>query len=123
MERRPKSLQKTFNDAQDIQHNIQACKHIQNEGLNAQEHDSEYEHKIVDWDLDHRINNIIGPLEVSNTNDSTKKYIPHVERGGVDPSHDKKKDDCFMYSFIDGQEDEFTNHFVEEQVDVPFCSC
>jgi hypothetical protein len=51
MERRPKSLQQMFNDAQDIQHNIQACKQIQNEGLNAQEHESEYEQKIVDWNL------------------------------------------------------------------------
>jgi hypothetical protein len=42
LERKPKSLQQMLNDAQDIQHNIQACKHIQNEGLNAQEHESEY---------------------------------------------------------------------------------
>jgi len=34
--RRPKSLQQMFDDAQDIQHNIQACKHIQNQGLSAQ---------------------------------------------------------------------------------------
>ena len=32
MERRPKSLQQMFNDAQDIQHKIEACKQIQNEG-------------------------------------------------------------------------------------------
>ena len=44
-ERRPKSLQQMFNDAQDIQHNIQACKQIQNEELDAGEHDSEYEQK------------------------------------------------------------------------------
>jgi hypothetical protein len=114
MERRPKSLQQMFNDAQDIQHNIQACKQIQNEGLNAQERESEYEKKRVDWDLEHRIDNIIGPLEVSNANDFAKKYIPPVERGGVDPSHDKQRVDCFMYSFVDSQEDEFTNQFVEE---------
>jgi hypothetical protein len=123
MERRPKSLQQMFNDAQDIQHNIQACKQIQNEGLNAQEHESEYEQKIVDWNLEHRIDNIIGPLEVSNANDFAKNYIPLVERGGVDlasdPSHDKQGADCFMYSFVDSQEDEFANQFVEEQVDVP----
>jgi hypothetical protein len=29
MERRPKSLHQMFNDAQEIQHNIQACKQIQ----------------------------------------------------------------------------------------------
>jgi hypothetical protein len=108
-----------FYDAQDIQHNIQACKQIQNEGPNAQERESEYEKKGIDWDLEHRIENTIGPLAVSNANDSAKIYIPPVERGGVDPSHDKQKDDCFMYLFIDSQEDEFTNQFVEEQVDVP----
>jgi hypothetical protein len=35
MERRPKSLQQKFNDAEDIEHSIQACKHIQNEELDA----------------------------------------------------------------------------------------
>ena len=43
MERRPGSLQQMFSDAQDIQHNVQACKQTQNEGLNAQGHESEYE--------------------------------------------------------------------------------
>jgi hypothetical protein len=43
MERIPKSLQQMFNDAQDIHHNIQACKQIQNEDLDAQKHESEYE--------------------------------------------------------------------------------
>jgi hypothetical protein len=65
MERRPKSLQQMFDDAQDIQHNIQACKQIQNEELDAKEHESEYEQEIVDWNLKHRIDNIMGPLEVS----------------------------------------------------------
>jgi hypothetical protein len=123
MERIPKSLQQMFNDAQDIQHNIQACKQIQNEGLNAQEHESEYEHKIVDWNNEHTIDNIIGPLEVSNANDFAKNYIPLVERGGVDlaydPPHDKQGVDCFMYSFVDNQEDEFSNQSFEEQVHVP----
>jgi hypothetical protein len=52
-----------------------------------------------------------------------ENYIPHVERGSVDlasnPYHDKQRDDCFMYSFVDSQEDEFTNQFVVKQVDVP----
>jgi hypothetical protein len=48
MERTSKSLQQMFYDAQYIQHNIQACKWIQNEGLNAQERESEYEKKGVD---------------------------------------------------------------------------
>jgi len=91
--------------------------------LNVQGHESENEQKIVDWNLEHRIDNIMGPLEVSNANDFAKNYIPLVERGGVDlasdPSHDKQGIDCFMYSFLDSQEDEFANQFVEEQVDVP----
>jgi hypothetical protein len=111
MERRPDSLQQMFSDAQDIQHNIQACKQIQNEGLNAQEHESKYEHKIVDWNLEHRIDDIIDPLEVSNANDFAKNYTPLVERRDVDlasdPSHDKEGAYGFMYSFVDSQEDEF----------------
>jgi hypothetical protein len=93
MERRPKSLQQMFNDAQEIQHNIQACKQIQNEELDAKEHESEYEQKTVDWNLEQRVNNIICPLEVLNANDFAKDYIPLIEREGAnlasDPSHDK----------------------------------
>jgi hypothetical protein len=118
MERRPGSLQQMFSDAQDIQHNIQACKQTQNEGLNVQGHESEYEQKIVDWNLEHRIDNIIGPLEVSNANDVAKNYIPLVERGGVDPSHDERRVDRFMYSFVDSQEYECEKQLVEDQVDV-----
>jgi hypothetical protein len=101
MERRPKSLQQMFSDAQEIQHNIQACEQIRNKGLDVQEHESEYEQKIVDWNLEHRVDNTIGPLEVFNSNDFAKNHIPLVERGGVDlasdPSHDKQGTDCFMY--------------------------
>jgi hypothetical protein len=117
MERRPKSLQQMFNDAQNIQHNIQACKLIQNERLNYQEHESEYEQKI-DWNLEHRIKNIIGPLEVSNANDFAKDYIPLIEKGGAnlapDPSPDEHGVDCFIYSFLNNQEDEFAHQSVEE---------
>jgi len=42
MERISKSLQQMFIDAQEIQHNIQA-----------------YEHKTVDWNPEHKIDNII----------------------------------------------------------------
>jgi hypothetical protein len=114
MERRPRSLQQMFSDAQEIQHNIQACKQTQNEGLNVQGNESEYEQKIVDWNLEHRIENIIGPLEVSNSNDFAKNYIPLVERGGVDPSHDEQRADRFIYSFVDSQEYECEKQLVEE---------
>jgi hypothetical protein len=116
MERRPKSLQQMFNDAQDIQHNIQAWEYNQDEELNAT-------HKIVDWNLEHGVDHITGPLEIPNIHDFAKNYVPLVESEGddlvFDPSHDKKGDDYFMYSFIDKQEDECTNQFVEEQVDTP----
>ena len=72
--------------------------------------------------LEQRVNNIIGSLEVLNANDFANDYIPLIEREGTnldsDPSHDKHVADCFMYSFVDSQEDEFANHLVEEQVDV-----
>jgi hypothetical protein len=123
MERRPNSLQQMFNDAQEIQHNIQACKQIRNEELDAKDNDKEYEQKTIDLNLEHRFNNIICPLEVFNANDSAKNHIPLVERGGVafafDPSHDEKRAYYFMYSFVDSQEDEFANQFFEEHVDVP----
>jgi len=48
-----------------------------------------------------------------NANDFAKDYIPLVEREGTyvdsDPPHDKHEADCFIYSFLDGQEDEFAN--------------
>jgi hypothetical protein len=59
-------------------------------GQDAQEHESEYEQKTVDWNLEHRVDNIICPPEVFNANDFAKNYIPLVERGGVDPFHDKQ---------------------------------
>jgi hypothetical protein len=79
MERRPKSLQQMFNDAQDIQHNIQACEQIQNEWPEAQEHEIEYEQKTVDWNLEPRVDNIIFHPKVFNANDLEKNYIPLVE--------------------------------------------
>jgi hypothetical protein len=112
-ERRTKSLHQMFNDAQGIQHNIQACKKLQKEGLDAQEHESECEQKIVDLSLEHRIDNIMGALKVSNAYDCDKNYIPLVKRRGVvlasEPSHDKKGDDYFIYSSVDSQEYEFAN--------------
>jgi hypothetical protein len=112
-ERRPKSLQQMFNDAQGIQHNIQACKEIQKEGLDAQEHESECEQKVVDLSLEHINDNIMGPLKVSNAYDCAKNYIPLVKRRGVvlasEPSHDKKGADYFIYSSVDSQEYEFAN--------------
>jgi hypothetical protein len=119
MERRPKSLQQMFNNAQEIQHNIQACEQIQNEGSDAQEHESEYEQETVDYNLEHRVDNIICPPKVFNANDFAKNYIPLVEQGGDDPFHDKQGANFFMYSFVDSQKNEFANQFVEEQVDVP----
>jgi hypothetical protein len=63
--------------------------------------------------IEHIVDHVIGPLEFPNTKDVAKNYVPLVEREGVDlvfdPSHDKQGVDCFMYSFIDNQEDECTN--------------
>jgi hypothetical protein len=110
MERIPKSLQQMFNDAQEIQHNILACKQIQKEELDTKEHESEYEQKTIDWNFEHRVDNIVGPLEVFNADDFPKDCIPLIEKGGAnlafDPSHDEHGADCFIYSFVDSQEDE-----------------
>jgi hypothetical protein len=43
--------------------------------LDAPRHESEYEHKTIDWNLERKIDNIIGPLEFLNTNDFSKDYI------------------------------------------------
>jgi hypothetical protein len=45
--------------------------------------------KTVDWNLEHRVDNIVCPPEVFNANDFSKIFIPLVERGGADPFHDK----------------------------------
>jgi hypothetical protein len=91
--------------------------------LDVKEHDNEYEQRTVDLNLEKRVNNIICPLEALNVDDFAKDYIPLIEKEGAnlasDPSHDKHRTDCFMYSFVDSQEDEFANQFVEERVDVP----
>jgi hypothetical protein len=53
-----------------------------------------------------------------NENDFAKDYIPIIEREGAcvvfDPPHDKHGFDCFIYSFVDSQEVEFADQFVEE---------
>jgi hypothetical protein len=123
MERIHESLQQILSDAQDIQHIIQACNPIQNEELNAQEHERKCEQEIVDWNFKHRIDDIIRSREASNGNNFAKNCIPLVERRDVDLaydlSHDKRGTYNFMHLFVDSQEDEFANQFVEEHVDVP----
>jgi hypothetical protein len=73
--------------------------------------------------LEKRVNNFICPLEDLNADDFVKDCIPLIEKEGAnlasDPSHDKNRVDCFMYSFVDSQENEFANQLVEEQVDIP----
>jgi hypothetical protein len=100
MERRPNTLQQMFNDAREIQHNILACEHVRNEGLGAPGCEIEYEQIIVDWNLEHKIDNIISPLEVLNANDFAKDYIPLNEREDTyvvsDPPHDKHGANCFI---------------------------
>jgi hypothetical protein len=57
--------------------------------------------KMVDWNRKHKVDNIMSPLEIPNTKDVAKNYVPLVEREGVDlvsdPSHDKQGVDYFMY--------------------------
>jgi hypothetical protein len=91
--------------------------------LDAKEHDSEYDQRTVDLNIEKRVNNIICRLESLNADDFSKDYIPLIEKEGVnlvsDPSHDKHGAHCFMYSFVDSQENECENHLVKEKVDVP----
>ena len=112
-----------FNNDQEVEDNIQACKQIQDEDLGAKEHDNEYKQRTIDLNLEKRVNNIICPLEALNVDAFAKDYIPLIEKEGAnldyDPFHDKHEIDCFMYSFVDSQENEFANQLVEEQVDVP----
>ena len=48
MERRPVTLQKMFNDAQEIQHNILACEQIRSEDLGVLGQENEYEQRTFD---------------------------------------------------------------------------
>jgi hypothetical protein len=123
MERKPETLQQMFNDAQEIWHNILACEQILNEGLGVAGHEDEYELKTIDWNLEHKIDNNFGPLETLNANDFAEDYIPLIKRERTyvvsHPPHDKHEADCFIYSFVDNQEDEFANQSVEEKIDTP----
>jgi hypothetical protein len=91
--------------------------------LGVPRHESEYEHKTVDWNFEHNSDGVIGPLEILNANDFLEDYIPLIKREGTyavsNPPHDKNEADCFIHSFVDNQEDEFEKQSVEEQVDVP----
>ena len=80
MERKSMCLQQMFNNAQEVEDNIQACKHIQNEDLDTKEHDNEYEQRTIDLNLEKRVNNIICPLEALNFDDFAKDYTPLIEK-------------------------------------------
>jgi hypothetical protein len=68
---------------------------------------------MVDLNLEQRVNDIICPLEFLNDNNFAKDYITLIGRGNTnlapDSSHDKHEADFFMYSLVEGQEDEFSN--------------
>ena len=61
-----------FNNAKEVEENIQACKQIWNEELDAKEHDNEYEQRTIDLNLERKVNNIICPLEALNDDDFAK---------------------------------------------------
>jgi hypothetical protein len=42
-------------------------------------HENGYELKTVDWDLEHKIDNIIGPLKTSNANDFAEDDTPLIK--------------------------------------------
>jgi hypothetical protein len=96
MERKSMSLQQMFNNAQEVEDNLQACQSLQNQNLKS----------------------------VANTeNDGVAEEheIVHKQEVDLHPDlcHHEQETDCFMYSFVDSQENEFANQLVEEQVDVP----
>jgi hypothetical protein len=80
MDRKSMSLQQMFNNAQEVEENIQACKQILYEELDAKEHENEYEQRIVDLNLEKRVNNFICPLEALKDDDFAKDYIPLIEK-------------------------------------------
>jgi hypothetical protein len=91
--------------------------------LGVQGHENEYQQRTFEWNLDHKTDDIIGPLEVLNGNDFTKDYIPLVEREGAyvafDSPHDKNGVDCFMYSYVDSKKYECADQSIEESVNIP----
>ena len=52
-------------------------------------------------------------MEFFKANDFAKDCIPLIEKGvanlASDPFHDEHGADCFIYSFVDSQEEEFAN--------------
>jgi hypothetical protein len=91
--------------------------------LGATGHENGYELKTIDGNLDHKIDNILGPLESLNANDFVEDYIPFIKRESTymvsDPPHDNHEADHFMYSFVDSQENMFANQSIEEKIDTP----
>jgi hypothetical protein len=97
--------------------------------LDAEEHGSECEQKVVDMNFEQKINNIMHFLEVFNTDSFAKKYISLIQEEVVDPncfssglnfdpSQDMQGVDYFMYSFENFHENELVDQPTEEQVDV-----
>jgi hypothetical protein len=91
--------------------------------LDAKEHGSEYEQKLIDLNFEKRVNIIVCSLEVLNVDDFAEEHVPLVEKEGAsldfDSSHDKHGAYCFMYSFVDSQEIEFADQPIEEKHVVP----
>jgi hypothetical protein len=136
MERRSRSLQQMFSDAQEVEDNIQVCgklsEQIQNEELDAEENDSEHEQRTTDLNFEQRINSIMHSLEVFNVDGFAGNYFPPIEEChedehdqqtvDLDLCHHEKKDDCFIYLFEvynDNDFAEMVDQLVEDQIDAP----
>jgi hypothetical protein len=125
MERNSMYFQHMFNNAHEVEDNIQACKELQNqildEKLKAEKPKTVHNMKKVD----HVISFLEGCHEdVFEKNDDKLEEQANLPSFfdtnlAFDPSHDKHGVDYFMYSFIDSLENEFANQLVEDQVDVP----
>jgi len=84
MERRSATLKQMFNDAQEVESNLQAYgkipEQIQNEELDVVEHESDHEQKITNLNFEQGVNKIIHFLEVFNVDviakDNEQFYDP-----------------------------------------------
>jgi len=116
-----------FDDAQEVEDNIQACVKFEEqshrEQLDPEERDSKHEKDVANLKPEQRVENMMHFLEVFDVDDFLKNHIPLDKQECVDStldlSYDTQEVDHFMYAPLDHHESKSANHFTQEQIDFP----
>jgi hypothetical protein len=115
MERRSSTLQQMFNDAQEVEYNLQdhgkISEQIRNEELVDVEHESDHEQKVIDLNFEQRVNKIMHFLEVFNVGIFAKDNEQFSDPQVVVPKHFAA--DLNFKSFHHEQNADFAMNFFE----------